>query len=221
MNVTSKYQDSFVPTPNNETTSYWDGFNQKVGNVTGNVFNAFAPIFDKVHSLLGTVLPRKINKPAFDRGEGYWSKPEDEAIKSIFGRLTDINSQRENWYKVTPYIAEFWCAVSNAGLIYVGLQHNSPELIFAGAASAVSHSIPKQWLLTVDKIGVFVVLTKLAREYEVLVNNPWLVAPIAAAGVINLMDAHISREKGETWPHVVWHLSTATIADLFLRFSTQ
>lgn len=158
-----------------------------------------------------------IKPSSFERGPGFWSSPKDEADKSFFGALTDPKSQRENWYKVTPYIAEFWCTVSNIGFIYVGLKHNSPELVCAGIASIVSHTIPKQWLLAVDKIGVALVLSKAVREYSTLVRNPWLLAPLAIAGLINVSDAYLTRNHAQTWPHVIWHLSSAAFANEFLK----
>lgn len=155
--------------------------------------------------------------PKFERSAGFWSNPKDEINKTFFSKLTDIKSQRENWYKVSPYIAEFWCALSNAGFIYVGAKHNSPELLFAGIASFASHSIPKQWLLYVDKVGVAVVFLKLLKEYNVILENPKLVISLLAiAGAVNATDTYLARNKAKTLPHVVWHLSSACIADIFL-----
>lgn len=159
------------------------------------------------------------SKSLFERGAGFWSTPADEKKESFFGALTDPKSQREDWYKVSPYIAEFMCAASNAGFIYVGLQHSSPELLFAGAASIISHSIPKQWLLMVDKIGVAAVAVKAVREYQIFIDHPWLLVPVALAGAINASDAYLARNHGKTFPHVVWHLSAAAIADIFLRYT--
>lgn len=153
----------------------------------------------------------------FERGEGFWTKPQDEKSTNFFTRLTDSQSQRENWYKISPYVAEFWCAVSNIGFIYVGIQHKSPELICAGLASIISHSIPKQWLLTVDKLGVALVASKIIREHNAIAHNPMIIAPLAAAGAINLADAYLARKKGFTVPHVIWHLSAAYSAHLFLK----
>lgn len=152
----------------------------------------------------------------FTRNEGFWSNPEDENKKGFWEQLTEPKSQRENWYAVTPYIAEFLCTVSNVGFLYVGLQHNSPELIFAGIASILSHSIPKEWLLKVDKIGVALVLSKLIRNYATVLDKPVLLIPAALAGAINLADTYLARNKGLTWPHVVWHFSSAYLAHLFL-----
>jgi hypothetical protein len=157
--------------------------------------------------------------PVFERNQGVWSSPSDENNTGVFNKLTEPKSQRENWYKVTPYVAEFWCTLSNVGFIVVGIYRKSPELVFAGLASIVSHTVPLQWLLTVDKIGVLIALTKLFREYKVIVQHPILLVPIAALGLIGLTDIYGARVKGITWPHVVWHLSAAAVAEMFLRMA--
>lgn len=158
--------------------------------------------------------------PSFQRGKGFWSTPADEISTDFFSILTPQKSQREDWYAVSRFIAEFWCMVSNAGFIAVGLHQRSPELLFAGIASILSHSIPKQWLLTVDKIGVLVVLTKLVRERQVFIDNPHLCLPLIALGGINLLlDVRIARSRAKTWPHVVWHLSAAAVANYILSYS--
>ena len=162
-----------------------------------------------------------LTQAMFEREKGYWTNPSDESKKDFFGKLTDPKSQRENWYTVSPYIAEFWCAVSNVGFIYVGIKNESPELVFAGMASIVSHSIPKQWLLKVDKLGVAVVFSKVIREREVLKSNPILMAPLALAGTINAADAYLARNKGYTPLHVIWHLSSALFAHGFLQYIKQ
>ncbi len=155
----------------------------------------------------------------FTRQKGFWTP--DTPTDGFFTKLMDPKSQRENWYTVSNHIAEFWCAMSNIGFFYVANKHRSPELLFAGLASLAAHSAPKQWLLTVDKIGVLLVLTKCIREYSVVQKNPWLIGPVALAGLINAADAYLARTRGYTWPHVVWHLSSAALADLFLNASFE
>lgn len=154
----------------------------------------------------------------FERNAGYWTNQSDEAKTDFLSKLTDPKSQREDWYKVSPYIAEFWCMLSNAGFIYVGLKHKSPELLFAGTASIISHSIPKQWLLYVDKLGVAFAASKVIRNYDVLVKNPTLLIPLGITGGLNATDAYLARNKGYTLPHVIWHLGAAYIAHLFLSY---
>jgi hypothetical protein len=157
-------------------------------------------------------------KPSFTRGDGFWSKSTDEEKTGFFNRLTESPSQRENWYQVTPYIAEFWCTVSNVGLLAVGFYRRSFELVFAGSASVVSHTIPKQWLLLVDKIGAALVVLKLFREYKVIIENPFLIKPVAALGMVFVTDVCLARLKGITLPHVIWHLSAAAVAGFALGY---
>jgi hypothetical protein len=152
----------------------------------------------------------------FSRGAGFWTTPADENATGFFQKLTPRESQREDWYTTSPYIAEFWCCLSNAALIGVGAYCGSPELVFAGTASVVSHAIPKQWLLYVDKFGVLVAASKAVRTYPVLLNNPWLLAPIAGAAGLNALDAYCARKKGYTIPHVAWHCGAAAVAGLYL-----
>lgn len=170
-----------------------------------------------ISRLMHAVLDRgKGFKTSFSRGPGYWSKPADETKDGYFGRLAEPESQRENWYQVTPYISEFWCALSNAGLIYVGLKHQSPELLIAGLSSFAYHSCPKQWLLHLDRVGVALALTKFAREYKVIQDNPQFLALPVAVAALNGFDEYLGRYHGQTWPHVAWHLSAAFMADRFL-----
>lgn len=173
-----------------------------------------------INRLLHSVLDRGNGfKTPFSRGAGHWSTPDDEKDITYFGRLAESESQRENWYQVTPYISEFWCALSNAGLIYVGLKHKSPELLAAGVASFAYHSCPKQWLLHVDRAAVGLTLIKFVREYEVVKKNPQFLAMPVAVAAINGLDEYLGRYKGKTWPHVAWHLSAAWMANKFLTYA--
>jgi hypothetical protein len=152
----------------------------------------------------------------FTRGPGFWSKSSDEHATGFFQKLTPHESQRENWYAVTPYIAEFWCTASNVALLGVGLYYGSPELIAAGTVSVVSHTIPKRWLLYVDKLGVLCATSKVIRTYPVVLNNPWLLFPIAGVAGVNAIDAYCARKKGYTVPLVIWHCAAAAAAGLYL-----
>jgi hypothetical protein len=182
----------------------------------------FQKTFDTCMGYVHAVLDRdKGFKTPFSRGEGYWSSKKDEENKGFFSRLAEQETQREDWYSVTPYISEFWCAISNIGLILVGLKYQSPEVICAGLASFAYHSCPKQWLLYVDRIGVGLVFFKLAREYQVLKENPHLLGLPVAVGAINLFDVYLGQYKGKTWPHVAWHLSAAAMAAYYLSYSKK
>jgi len=153
----------------------------------------------------------------FARPAGYWTYPSEEARTDLFGALTDQQSQRENWYEVSPYIAEFWCTISNIGFLYVGAQHQSPAVLAAGIASIASHTVPRQWLHKLDILGVIGVLGRVAWEYPTIQHKSWLIIPAAVAGCVNAADAHLSRHYGYTWPHVLWHLTAAASIHIFLR----
>lgn len=172
-------------------------------------------------NLASYLIPPTLTTPAFNRGAGFWSDPSQESLKGFLGKLTDMNSQREDWYQYTPYVAEFWCTVSNVAFIYSGIVNHSPELVLAGVASAVSHAIPKQWLLQIDKIGVLVVAMRALREYQVLFKNPKLLIPLAGAISLNLIDAHLARSTGATWPHLVWHCASAYLVGHFFKLASN
>jgi hypothetical protein len=156
------------------------------------------------------------NDSSFSRGTGFWTTPADEDATGFFQKLVPKDSQCEDWYRVMPYVAEFWCCVSNIGLIGVGAYFGSPELMIAGAASTVSHAIPKKWLLNIDKIAAIVAASKVIRTYPVLFNNPWLLVPITGVVGIGLVDKFYGREKGNCIPHVAWHCAAAIAGGMYL-----
>jgi hypothetical protein len=80
-----------------------------------------------------------------------------------------------------------------------------------------SHAFPYQWLLYLDKIGVLLVAARALREHALIRARPRLFMPlIALAAGLNLFDANMARRHGVTWPHVLWHLSSALISFVFL-----
>lgn len=174
-------------------------------------------IFDRAWAFVSEY--RAPNPQRYTRGEGFWTHPKDENNTNFFEKSTYPRSQREDWYDVTTYVAEFRCTLSNVGLFYVGFEQNCPALIFAGAASAISHAIPKQWLLTLDKVAMIAVILTLAREYETILNSPLIMACGVVAFIINLSDSYLSRLQGKTWPHVLWHLSAAFLTSIVLKAS--
>ena len=156
-------------------------------------------------------------KTPFTRGEGYWTSPSDESKTDFFGALAEQVTQREDWYSVTPYISEFGCSLSNIGFIYVGLKHKSYRTLFAGVASFVYHSYPKQWLLWVDRIGAVLAVSEIAQNYPVFVKNPKLLrVPLALAGTALFSDVYGGQSKYQPWIHAFWHLSAAWAADRLL-----
>jgi len=154
--------------------------------------------------------------------DGLLVKKEHEASDKFFVQLMPKSCQRESWFTIkrVPRVAEFWNTVSSIGFVGVGLYYSSPELIFAGVASAASHAFPKNWLLLVDKIGAGIVVFKFALNYEILINEPWLLAPVAATGATFAMDTILAGKIAPKfpWPHVAWHITAATSAGMALSY---
>jgi hypothetical protein len=177
-----------------------------------------------------------LDRSKFNRKPGFWSSPlsthsdqndwisNEENLNaysgknSFFNIPTDPKSQREDWYAVSHYIAEFWCTLSNIGFFYVGWRCNSPSLLFTGLASVISHTIPRQFLLYIDKAGVAVALSEMIIKHNItIINHPTTCLELLMGlFAINLIDARMARKYGRTWPHVLWHLSAAYIAYTFL-----
>jgi hypothetical protein len=157
---------------------------------------------------------------AFSRGDGYWSTKADERASGMLQKLTSPTSQCENWYKVMPYIAEFWCTLSNIPMLAVGAYYRSPELLLAGTASAVSHAVPKNWLNKTDIICAALAASKVIRTYPVLLNHPWLLVPIAITGGLQVIDQFWGRKNGTCVPHVLWHCAVAVAGGMYLARCT-
>ena len=137
-----------------------------------------APVRDISSRVLDTIYrpdPHEQPKKSFSRGPGYWSTPADETDTGFFTQLTTPADQRGDWYTVTPYVAEFWSTVSNAGFFAVAAKYSSPELVVAGTVSAISHIVPKQCLILGDRVGaVGSVLSLCIRNYSGIMANPCL-----------------------------------------------
>jgi hypothetical protein len=200
-NVTSV---EFMQVSNPPRTSCCELFVNKLKSVTSSVFNAISELWTPA-------------KPAYERFPGEWYNAGFINRTDTFGALMPDYSQREDWYAVTPYISEFWCCGSNAGFLYVGYKHRSPEFLIAGAASVASHAVPRQWLLTADKIGAAIAAIKIIRSYKALRIKPWLLVPMALVGGIFLADVFLSQTFHFNWLHPLWHISAACGSNMFLN----
>ena len=129
--------------------------------------------------------------------------------------LTDSGSQREDWYVISNYIAEFWCCLSNIGFFIVCWYHNwDPKtlpILLAGFFSAISHAVPLQILLYCDKMGVLIAVL----SYIHLWQEIWYYLPVLLC--VNLFDTYCARNYGWTWTHILWHLTAQIIAHLTLE----
>ena len=177
--------------------SFCDSITQKMKSASSCVFNAISELWGK-------------KQPAFERKAGMWYQPGDEAKTGRFDRLMAPHSQRENWHKVSHYVAEFGCCLSNAGFFYVGYLYGEPLIALAGVASMASHAIPKDWLLTLDKTGAALAGIAIVRCYKTFIEEPWLFGPMAGVGGIFYADNFINAPMYHyNWPHELWHISGA------------
>lgn len=200
---------SFVPIISS-ICSYSTYLKEKISIVSKRMYNAITPSSKSE----GVFYERKY--------DGYLAKNEHETSENFFVQLMPKASQRESWFTIkrVPHVAEFWNTLSSIGFVGVGLYYSSPELIFAGVASAASHAFPKNWLLLVDKIGAGIVVFKFALNYEILMNEPWLLAPVAATGATFAMDTMLAGKIAPKfpWPHVAWHITATTSAGMALSY---
>ena len=200
---------SFVPSISS-ICSYSTYLKEKISSVSKRMYSAITP-------------SSKSEGVFYERNyDSNWVKNEHETSENFFVRLMPKGSQRESWFTIKrfPHVAEFWNTVSSIGFVGVGLYYSSPELIFAGVASAASHAFPKNWLLLVDKIGAGIVVFKFALNYKVLMNEPWLLAPVAATGATFAMDTILAGKIAPKfpWPHVAWHITATTSAGMALSY---
>lgn len=133
--------------------------------------------------------------------------------------LTPARSRRENWFQVTPWIAEFWCWVSNLGFLYVAWKHQEPGIAFAGMASILSHAIPWEPFLWFDKVGVLLALGSVAsRLWMKKMHWQTMVGGAISLACLNGLDYLLSPfQYLWPWPHVLWHGAAAALSFYFLE----
>lgn len=126
----------------------------------------------------------------------------------------DKKSAREAYYTHSDYVSEFYCTISNIGIIGAGLYYGDYSAIAAGAFSALSHAIPSQRLHDLDLLGVALVGINVAANYDVALKRPDVLIWGAGAMALNVIDTVLARNvsseqfsKIEPWLHVAWHLS--------------
>lgn len=135
-----------------------------------------------------------------------------ERVRAMLGERIPRLSMRERPYAVCPFVAEFWCTVSNAAFFAVALYNRSWTVFLAGAASTLSHAIPLRVLHHLDMLAVGAVALRLAMHHRALVAHPPLLALGALAVGVNLLDTYLSRphfDRVAPIPHVMWHCTAA------------
>lgn len=141
--------------------------------------------------------------------------PGKDPIKGALKFLTKITnekSKREDYYRHSKFIAEFFCTISNLGLFAVGIYYADFATLIAATFSALSHAVPLQRLNELDKIGVLVIFGKVLANYKLFMERPELLAWGAGALTVNLMDTVITKkylDKIGPSLHVAWHLAAA------------
>ncbi len=204
-------------------------------------------LFNKKMSLMGNIIFLLVynsiiaSEKPLARCEGFWTHQFDFLAKNTVRTPTNKKSQRESWYQVTPYVAEFYCTISNAPLLYVAHDYLSQQPIVATAlmcaamASAASHAAPKEYLNALDK--VVVKATVVARVYDCNLYNTTALtevmtdsttfAPALATASLYSVDAALAhckklknyRSKYQTKTHVLCHLFAAYMAYVFFEFA--
>lgn len=126
-------------------------------------------------------------------------------------QLTSKAGYDEKFYQHSDYIAEYFCTISNLGFFAVAWMYHDYEALIAGIFSALSHAIPLKFLNDLDKIAACALFLKVISHYDVLINNPLVLACGAAALTIGGLAGVGKRnlEKYGASPHVLWHLSAA------------
>ena len=80
-----------------------------------------------------------------------------------------------------------------------------------------SHAVPRQWLLTVDKIGAAIAAIKILRSYKAFRLRPRLLVVMAFVGATFLADMALSQNAHFNWPHPLWHISAACGSNIVLN----
>lgn len=126
-------------------------------------------------------------------------------------QITASESQCEEHYTQSPYIAEYYCTLSNIPLLFVGLYFMDIVTVFAAFMSIVSHAIPSQLLHNFDMLAVAMIFMDVVMNYDILLSN----VNVIVVGILALMfgaaDIYNRRCLGSinSMFHVMWHLAAA------------
>jgi hypothetical protein len=138
-------------------------------------------------------------------------------VMEYFSQTVPYSSQREVQYQCSPYIAEFWCTLSNIGFLFVGWKNKKIAIFGAGLASILSHSIPLNCLLHLDKLAALWAASSLIPyAYHVFQFKPHMTVGLTLLVItLNAFDYVIANKFPITrpWTHVIWHIGAATYAN--------
>jgi hypothetical protein len=94
--------------------------------------------------------------------------PNEDHVKGalrFFTHIRDDRHKREEYYQWSPYVAEFFCTISNLGIFAAGAYSAKFSALIAATFSILSHAIPTQLFQTLDQSGaVFGILFEAAIQ---------------------------------------------------------
>lgn len=123
--------------------------------------------------------------------------------------------QCEAWHKVTPFIAEFYCTISNLPFLLVAAMFGYWPLAVVGTVSFFHHAIPLWCLWRLDTI-----LAPLFMAWVASHRACWS-GQVFGHGLAVLVTFFLdgrARALGprRVWYHVQWHLVAASFMITFL-----
>ena len=139
-------------------------------------------------------------------------------------KLSSFFREREKFYQVTPYIAEFWNTISNILLILVGVyrlftqdmsllsQQLYTLMILCGFCSGIHHATPQDWTIVIDWIPIA------SSIYIVFMNNvifymdtyTIVVTAIVITWFLSDQFLHLTDPR---IGHSLWHIGAAFALD--------
>lgn len=152
-----------------------------------------------------------INK-IFDTVENMRGSSQMIRALNFLSQLTSKTGYDEKFYQYSNHIAEYFCTISNLGFFAVSWMYQDYGVLIAGIFSALSHAIPLKILNDLDKVAACGLFLKAISHYDVLLDNPLVLASGAAALTMGGLASGVAKKNLDKYgatPHVLWHLLAA------------
>ena len=141
-------------------------------------------------------------------------------MMSFYGKNSKYKRENEQFYNVTPHIAEFWNTLTNLPFILIGLYNilfyslnlnltiAYLLLIACGIGSGIHHASPHEWTLIIDWVPIlssigFVLWSGIIYSISFIS----IMYTILAFSV--LLTDHIFTPIPVPWGHCLWHILAA------------
>ena len=138
------------------------------------------------------------------------ARSDDPVVRKVPLLLQLRKTQCENWFEVTPLIAEFWCCLSNIPFLVLGFSFWPLSVV--GTLSLLHHMIPYEWLRLLDMVGANLLIgwcllpgSLIWSSWELLLHGLCVLVLLLADGYYR----YFSPYPSTPWPHVLWHLGAA------------